>query len=95
MISFQIQTPVLTILEHILVPLVAQNWPPGVVNNEDQVSTNVTLAGFYKAYTPDAATQDGNTAEITIKAEKHSDGSITSARLESYQVCNFIVQAIP
>jgi len=53
---------------------VAQNWPPGVVNDEDQ------------AYTEDAATQDGNTGEITIKAEKHSDGSITSARLESYQV---------
>jgi len=53
---------------------VAQDWPPGVVNNEQQ------------AYTPSAATQDPDTGEITIKAEKHSDGSITSARLESYQV---------
>jgi len=53
---------------------VAQNWPPGVVNNEDQ------------AYVPWAATQDPNTNEITIKAEKHEDGGITSARLESYQV---------
>jgi len=53
---------------------VAQNWPPGVVNNEQQ------------AYTPSAATRDPATGEITIKAEKHGDGSITSARLESYQV---------
>jgi len=52
---------------------VAQDWPPGVVNQEDQ------------AYVPEAASQDGN-GEITIKAEKHGDGSITSARLESYQV---------
>ena len=52
----------------------AQDWPPGVVNNEQQ------------AYTPSAATRDPNTGEITIKAEKHGDGSITSARLESYQV---------
>ena len=39
-----------------------------------------------KEYTEDAATQDGDTGEITIKAEKSSDGTITSARLESYQV---------
>ena len=26
------------------------------------------------------------TGQITIRAEKHGDGSITSARLESYQV---------
>ena len=30
--------------------------------------------------------EDPNTNEITIKAEKHEDGGITSARLESYQV---------
>jgi len=53
---------------------VAQNWPSGLVNEEDQ------------EYTEDAATQDGDTGEITIKAEKSSDGTITSARLESYQV---------
>ena len=52
----------------------AQDWPPGVVNNEQQ------------AYTPSAASQDPNTGEVTIRAEKHSDGTITSARLESYQV---------
>jgi len=53
---------------------VAQDWPPGVVNEEDQ------------AYVPGAATQDPVTGQITIRAEKHGDGSITSARLESYQV---------
>merc|ERR1711936_967562 len=53
---------------------VAQDWPPGVVNDEDQ------------AYVPEAATQDPGSGEITIRAEKHSDGRITSARLESYQV---------
>ena len=52
----------------------AQDWPPGVVNNEQQ------------AYTPSAATRDPATGEITIRAEKHGDGSITSARLESYQL---------
>ena len=52
----------------------AQDWPPGVVNNEQQ------------SYVPSAAIQDPGTGEITITAEKHSDGSITSARLESYQV---------
>lgn len=31
-------------------------------------------------------TQDPGSGEITIRAEKHSDGRITSARLESYQV---------
>ena len=30
--------------------------------------------------------QDPVTGQITIRAEKHGDGSITSARLESYQV---------
>ena len=30
--------------------------------------------------------QDNVTNEITIKAQKHQDGGITSARLESYQV---------
>jgi len=53
---------------------VAQDWPPGVVNNEQQ------------SYVPYAATQDAGTNEITIRAEKYPDGSITSARLESYQL---------
>ena len=30
--------------------------------------------------------QDPVTGQITIRAEKHGDGSITSARLESYQL---------
>ena len=77
----------------------AQNWPPGVVNDEDQVTADVTSVCddnqyLWKAYTEDAASQDGSTGEITIKAEKHSDGSITSARLESYQVCNIIFNGI-
>jgi len=38
-----------------------------------------------QTYQPDSASQAGN-GEITIKAEKHSDGRITSARLESYQL---------
>ena len=36
-------------------------------------------------YRPESASQAGN-GEITIKAERHSDGWITSARLESYQL---------
>ena len=37
-------------------------------------------------YLPESASQAGNGGPITIKAERHSDGSITSARLESYQL---------
>ena len=36
-------------------------------------------------YRPESASQAAN-GEITIKAERHSDGWITSARLESYQL---------
>merc|ERR1712055_1070165 len=38
-----------------------------------------------QTYRPESASQAGN-GEITIKAERHSDGWITSARLESYQL---------
>eukprot|EP00091_Calanus_sinicus_P011868 TRINITY_DN2677_c0_g1_i8.p1 TRINITY_DN2677_c0_g1~~TRINITY_DN2677_c0_g1_i8.p1 ORF type:complete len:305 (+),score=61.65 TRINITY_DN2677_c0_g1_i8:62-976(+) len=38
-----------------------------------------------QTYLPDSASQAAN-GEITIKAERHSDGWITSARLESYQL---------
>ena len=39
-----------------------------------------------QTYTPDSASQAGNGGPITIKAERHSNGWITSARLESYQL---------
>jgi len=52
---------------------VAQDWPPGRVNDELQ------------AYKPDAATQNPSTNEITITATKVGD-YIKSARLESHQV---------
>lgn len=39
-----------------------------------------------QTYLPESASQAGNGGPITIKAERHSDGSITSARLESYQL---------
>merc|ERR1711874_10037 len=38
-----------------------------------------------QTYRPESASQASN-GEITIKAERHSDGWITSARLESYQL---------
>jgi len=38
-----------------------------------------------QTYRPESASQAAN-GEITIKAERHSDGWITSARLESYQL---------
>jgi len=52
---------------------VAKESPPGKFNNEEQ------------AYTLDAVTQDAS-GEITIKAEKHENGSIISGKLESIKV---------
>ena len=43
--------------------LVAQDWPPHVVNDEDQ------------SYVPEAAVQDPNTGEITITAQRHVGAS--------------------
>merc|ERR1719232_33195 len=50
------------------------DWPPYHVNNEVQ------------HYKPENAWQDPSTGQITIKAERRSDGGVYSARLESYQV---------
>ena len=44
------------------------DWNPGHVNNEVQ---------YYK---PENAWQDPSTGEITIKAERRSDGKVVSAR---------------
>ena len=54
---------------------VAKACPPGKVYNEE-----------LQVYIPSAATRDPATGEITIRAEKHGDGRITSARLESHDV---------
>ena len=51
----------------------AKNKPPGSNGNNEM-----------QWYTDSAVTQDPGTGEVTIKAERHRDGRITSARLESY-----------
>ena len=44
------------------------------------------MYNFTEALVSTVLCQDPVTGQITIRAEKHGDGSITSARLESYQV---------
>ena len=51
----------------------AKNKPPGSNGNNEM-----------QWYSDSAVTQDPSTGEVTIKAERHRDGRITSARLETY-----------
>ena len=60
----------------------AQSRPARAVNEEDE------------EYVTWAATQDHQTGAVSIRAQKHSNGNITSARLESSVIARSVLTGL-